>query len=253
MSENKGYIYGRNAVIEALNSGANIQKIFILFGAEGAPIARIYAQAKRNKTPIVRFDKNKFFELEKKAAPAGAKTQGVIALMEMIDTVGVEQIAQEALEKEKNPLIVIVDGITDPHNIGAIARSIECSGAAGLIIPERNNAPITPVAIKASAGALEHLPVASAGNLVTALEKLKDMGFWIAGTDMKAEKYYTEDIYDRPLAVIIGSEGAGMRPSTRKHCDFLIKIPIMGRIESLNASVSAGIILYEALRQKSGS
>ena len=148
------------------------------------------------------------------------------------------------------PIIVVLDEIEDPQNLGAIARSAECSGCGGMILTNKNSAPISPTAVKASAGALELIPIAKVDSLVQALEKLKENGFWIVGTDAQGDRLYSDDIYDSPIALVIGSEGRGMRPSTLKHCDYLINIPIVGQINSLNASASAAVVLFEILRQR---
>lgn len=243
------YIYGRNAVIEALNSGKNLEKIFLMFGANGPGLNRIYSLAKSDKIPVVTYDKNKFIQLEDKVLPQGVKAQGVIALIRPFDVLNIEDFI-DTINIKENPVVLLLDEITDPQNLGAIARSAECSGVRGIILPERNSAPITPVAIKVSAGALEHIPVVKSGNLITIIDKLKEAGFWIVGTDMQADHLYYDTIYDKPIALIIGSEGKGMRQSIRKHCDILIKIPMSGQIQSLNASVAAGIVMFEIAKQK---
>jgi 23S rRNA (guanosine2251-2'-O)-methyltransferase len=244
------YIYGRNTVLEAVNSGHPIEKIFVSYSAKGGPITAVFTAAKKHSIPCVKYDRRKFQQLERTALPKGANPQGVIALAGQIEYADIHELIRTAYAKDHNPIIVVLDGINDPHNLGAIARSAECSGAAGLLLPERNSAPVTPAAIKTSAGALEHLPVAKETNLGVALDKLKEEGFWIVGTATDGDKYYFDMDYDMPVALITGSEGRGMRPSTAKRCDFLVKIPLMGNIESLNASVSAGVVLYEILRNR---
>jgi 23S rRNA (guanosine2251-2'-O)-methyltransferase len=243
------YIYGRNAVFEAIDAGGQFEKIFISFAAKGGPVDKIFAAAKRNSIPVAILDKRKFITLAKKIDCSQESNQGVIALLQAGETFTLDEII-EKIDLKTNPVLVVLDGITDPHNLGAIARSAECSGASALILPEHNSAPVTPVAVKTSAGALKHIPVVKVTNLSTALQRLKEEGYWVVGTEMNAPKAYFEEKYDKPLAVIIGSEGKGMRPSTKKQCDILIKIPMRGKIESLNASVSAGIILFEILKQR---
>ena len=256
MTENKEdniYIYGRNAVIEAINAKQNIQKIFICFGTDNK---NIIINAKRNKINCTVLDKSKFKELEKKITyniidnsnTNNIRTQGVIALKQLIEPVDLIEFISD-LDLKTNPVIAILDGINDPHNLGAIARSAECAGVKAIILPNRNSAPITPVAIKTSAGALNYLPVIQITNLIIAIEKLKEYGFWIVGTKMDAIENYNDNIYDKPVAIIIGSEGKGISNAVCKHCDHLIKIPMKGNINSLNASVSAGIIFFEILRQ----
>lgn len=244
------YIYGRNALIEALKSKKDIEKIYITFGAKGKAIDSIFALSKKNKVSIVKYDNRKFSSLERKNLPQNVNSQGVIALMRKIDLLSVDELVNMAFSKEENPVIIILDEINDPHNLGAIARSAECCGAAGMIITERNTAPLSPAAIKSSAGALEHIPIARTGSLPATLKDLKNYGLWVIGTDSEADNIYTDDLYKRPVALIVGSEGKGMRPSTKKHCDLLVKIPMRGYINSLNASVSAAVIMFEIVRQR---
>ena len=253
MDENQAYIFGRNAVLEALNSKTvNIEKIFISFSAQGDAISKIFSTAKRQKVQCVKQDNGKFNNLERTVCPKDAKSQGVIALLQLHTTIELDELIALSFENNKNPIIVALDGITDPHNLGAIARTAECAGASGLLLSERESAPVTPTAIKISAGALEHLPVAKASSFAQAFEILKENDFWIVGTDMDGDQFYYEYDFDRPVVIVIGSEGSGLRPSTKKHCDSIIKIPILGQVSSLNASVSAGVVLYEAVRRKLG-
>ena len=210
MSENNAYIFGRNAVIEALSNPERVSKVFVSFGVQGGAIDKIYKTAKQNKVAIARTDSRKFRDLERKVLPKGVKSQGVIALMNIVETIDLDDLIEFALNSTRFPVLVALDEISDPHNLGAIARSAECSGAAGLIIPERNSAPITPVAIKSSAGALEHINVSMVGNLSQALQQAKDAGFWVVGTDMESDTLYTAEIYDKPVVLVIGSEGKGI-------------------------------------------
>jgi 23S rRNA (guanosine2251-2'-O)-methyltransferase len=249
MKNSEFYIYGRNAVTEALESGTGLQKIYVMFGSQGTAIQKIFIKAKKNKIQCAFTDKKKFIELEKTVCSSVNRSQGVIALIKPFEIIDIDELVDKAYNKSEKPIIVILDGISDPHNLGAIARSCECAGAAGLVISERNSAPITPAAVKVSAGAMEHLLIANAGNMIQALDLLKSKDFWIVGTDDSAERNYTDKIYDSPIALIIGSEGKGISPSLKKHCDFLVKIPLKGKINSLNASVATGIILFEILRQ----
>jgi 23S rRNA (guanosine2251-2'-O)-methyltransferase len=251
MKFNDIYLYGRNAILEAIAGERKIEKIFIAFGTQGDKINRIFSQAKKNKIAVAKIDKRKFQMLEKNASVPKGKSQGVIALMRTFDLLSIDGFIKKAFEKDEKPLVVLLDEISDPQNLGAIARSVECAGGAGIITTTKNSAPISPTAVKASAGALETVLVAKADSLVQAIEKLKEHGFWVLGTAMDGEKYYTETFYDTPIAIVIGSEGKGIRPSTRKHCDILVKIPLFGKIDSLNASVTAALMLYEAVRQRS--
>lgn len=251
MAADNFYVYGRNSVIEALESGKALEKIFILYGTQGSAINKIFSLANKNKTQCVSYSKDKFTVLEKKACPVGAKAQGVIALESAADYYSIEELINNSYKDNKKPIIVLLDGIEDPHNLGAIARSAECAGVAGIIIPERNSCPITPTAIKTSAGALQHIPCAKVSNINFAIDKLKKAGFWIIGSDASATKFYYDDLYDSPLGIIIGSEGKGMRQSITKHCDIVVKIPMPGKTNSLNSSVAAGIILFEIVKQRS--
>ncbi len=251
MSDELGYIYGKNAVREALRSQPEkISKIYYPFNSiQSREIGSIIATARRHKIPCVQLDKKKFNALEKRVCPEGSRSQGIIAFQEIIESVSLGELLNKVKMRE-NPILVILDGITDPHNLGAIARSAECAGAKGIILPERKSATITPVAMKSSAGALQYLPVAYVSNTNLAIQKLKEAGFWIIGTSDKATNLYTDNIYNQPIAIIIGSEGSGMKPSVAKHCDYLVKIPMQGKVSSLNASVASGVILFEAVRQR---
>ena len=250
MENQQNYLYGRNAIIEALATEQPVEKIFIAFGTKGDAISRIYTLAKKSRIMVSSVDRRKFSFLEKDIGIDSGKSQGVIALVRQFDLTGIDDLIDMAFLKNDLPVVMILDEIEDPQNLGAIARTSECSGAAGIIITTKNSSPITPSAIKASAGALGILPVAKVSSLVQTLEKLKEYGFWIIGTDADGENKYSDKIYDRPVALVIGSEGKGIRPSTRKHCDIIIKIPVLGQVSSLNASVSAAIVLYEILRQR---
>jgi len=244
------YIYGRNALLEALSTPEakeSIEKIYLVFGAQGAGINQIYKLAKENKIPIVTRDKIKYHQLEKEAGIPSGNSQGVIALKSAVRYFHLNDLIEQALNSEENPILLVLDEISDPHNLGAIARSAECSGVFGLVIPERNSAPITGAALKASAGALEHIKIAKVGNLNQALLDLKNAGFWIAGAEADGDKKYYEFDYNIPLAFVIGSEGQGIRPSVRNKCDYMLSIPMKGKINSLNASVATSILLFHRL------
>lgn len=246
---NMQYIYGRRSVAEALRSGREIEKIFIEYGVKEDGIKDILSFARKNNIPMTTADKGKFKNLEYEAK-AGTHSQGVIAIVASYTVLDEETLFANAKNATKHPLVVAVDGITDPHNLGAIARSIECSGANGLLIPIHNSAPITSSAMKTSAGALEYLPIAKATNLNRSLERAKEDGWWVIGTDSEATDDYTANLYDRPIILVIGSEGEGLRPTTRKLCDAIVRIPIAGKVQSLNASVAAGVVLFEIARQR---
>lgn len=250
MASNDFYIYGRNAILEALDSGTELQKVYVMYGAQGAAVQKIFIKAKKLKIQCAFTDKKKFAELERTICGGNSMAQGVIALIKPFEIIEISDFIRISMKNSAKPIAVLLDGINDPHNLGAIARSCECAGAAGMVLSERNSAPITPAAVKVSAGALEHLILANAGNMIQAVEQMKAAGYWIVGTDDSAERLYTDNIYDSPIAVIIGNEGKGISPSLKKHCDFLVKIPLKGKVSSLNASVATGVILFEINRQR---
>lgn len=243
------YIYGRRAIAEALRSERPIEKIFVEFGVREDGIHDILSMARRQRIPVVTADKQKFSRYVMDAN-AGTHAQGVIALTAGYEQVSDEELFTTALAQSPTPLLVALDGINDPHNLGAIARSIVCVGGQGLLLPTHNSAPITPAAFKTSAGALEYLPVAKTNSLQRSIERAKETGFWVIGTDMSGTHTYTSALYDRPVLLIIGGEGEGMRSSIRNACDAIITIPMSGKINSLNASVAAGVILFEISRQR---
>lgn len=243
------YIYGKNAVLQGIEAD-KVEKVFIAFGAQGASINKIFKEANKNGVAVSKYDRKRFRELEKQVCPGDNLSQSVIAITKQVEILTIVDILEKAYESTDKPLIVALDEITDPQNLGAIARSAECAGASAILLTERNSSPINSFAVKASAGALTKIPVARVTNLATELSNLKEHGFWIVGTEVDTDTKYTDDIYNSPIVLVIGSEGKGMRPRVKKVCDHLIKIPMIGSTQSLNASVSAGIILFEILRQR---
>lgn len=241
------YIVGRRAVAEAIEAATPIEKIFFAFGNDDAvPISQIRAAASRAGVQCSIMDRRKFQILEKQLGCAPNDAQGVLAIRPAKDPVTLENLLQGARASCADPIIVVLDGITDPHNLGAIARSAEGAGVYGMILPVKYSAPVTPVAVKASAGALEHLPVAKVARVSETLKHCKSEGWRIIGTAVPATARYTDDVYGGPVMIVIGNEGEGLHPSVQALCDALVEIPMMGRIASLNASVAAGIILFEA-------
>ncbi|MBK6290537.1 MAG: 23S rRNA (guanosine(2251)-2'-O)-methyltransferase RlmB [Ignavibacteria bacterium] len=241
------YIVGRRALIEAIEADTAIEKIFLAFGNEDAgPIAQIRSQASKANIQCAIMDRRKFQALEKQLGLAPNDAQGVIAIRPVKAPVTLETLLKGALDSSPDPIIIVLDGITDPHNLGAIARSAEGAGAYGMILPIKYSAPVTPVAVKASAGALEHLPVAKVPRVSEMLKQCKAEGWRIIGTAVPATSVYTDDIYSGPLIIVIGNEGEGLHPSVQAVCDVLVEIPMMGHVASLNASVAAGIVLFEA-------
>ena len=244
-AEADGIIEGRNAVIEALRAGATIDKIFIQKGETDKTLGHIASTARAAGVVVVDADKRKLDFMSRTHAH-----QGVIALTSVREYVSVEDILNIAREKGEKPLIVVCDEISDPHNLGAIIRSAECAGAHGVIIPKRRSAGLTAVVAKTSAGAVSHMKVARVPNIPSLLKDLKKQGVWVFGTAADGNTtLYNADLKG-PAAIVIGSEGAGMTRLAAENCDFLVSIPMKGKISSLNASAAAAILLYEAVRQR---
>ena len=241
----EGLIEGRNAVTEALKSGRTINKVFLADGDVDKSLGRLAAQAKDAGAVVVRIDRRKLNEM----SPTGAH-QGIIASVAAHEYSTINDILAAAEAKGEAPLLVICDELSDPHNLGAILRSAECAGAHGVIIPKRRSVGLTAVVGKASAGAMEYMPVARVSNLSAAIRELKDRGVWIYGTAAEgASPLYQTDLTG-PAAIVIGNEGVGMSRIVAESCDFKVSIPMKGHISSLNASAAAAILLYEAVRQR---
>ena len=245
-AEADGVIEGRNAVIEALRAGENIDKIFILKGETDKTLGHIASKARAAGIVVVDADRRKLDNMSRTLAH-----QGVIALAAVREYVSVESILQAAEAKGEKPLLVICDEISDHHNLGAIIRTAEWAGAHGVVIPKRRSAGLTAVVAKTSAGAVAHVPVARVPNIPSLLKDLKKQGVWVFGTAANG----TTNLYDADLkgaaAIVIGSEGEGMTRLAEENCDFLVSIPMRGKLNSLNASAAAAILLYEAVRQRS--
>lgn len=247
-AEADGLIEGRNAVIEALRTEASIDKIFIQKGEVDKTLGHIASKARAAGIVVVEADRRKLDGMSRTHAH-----QGVIALAAVREYVSVDDILADAAAKNEPPLIVVCDEISDPHNLGAILRTAECAGAHGVIIPKRRSAGLTAVVAKTSAGAVSHLPVARVANLPSLLKRLKEEGLWIFGSAADGTtSLYAADLKG-PAALVIGSEGSGMSRLVSETCDFLVRIPMRGKLNSLNASAAAAILLYEALRQRLGS
>lgn len=238
-------VEGRNAVIELLNSNRDINKIFIQNGEKHGSINKIISMAKEKKIIINKVDKIKMDNISETK-----KHQGVIAIVAPYNYSTVDDIINYAKNKNEEPFILILDGIEDVHNLGSIIRTAETAGVHGIIIPKRRAASVNATVAKTSAGAIEYMKIARVNNLNDTIKKLKEEGLWIIGTEMNAKtKYYNQDLKG-PIAIVIGNEGTGISSLVKKNCDILINIPMKGKINSLNASVSTGIILYEALKQR---
>lgn len=243
---NDDIIYGRNPIIEALEAGNTvIDKILLQDGLRHSQIGYIRSLAKEKGIQYKFVDKRKL-----DTVCEGENHQGAAAYTAVHRYAELEELLQRAEEKGQPPFLVIAEGITDPHNLGSIIRTANAAGAHGVVIPKNRSAALNAVVSKVAAGAVEYTPVARVTNMASAIEKLKKLGVWIVGTDLSGEQTHSECDLTGAIAVVIGSEGEGMSRLVRESCDFLVKIPMLGRIESLNASVAAGVLLYEAVRQK---
>lgn len=238
-------VEGRNAVLELLESDRDINKIYITKGEKHGSINKIVAMAKERKIIVVEKDRNQMDFMAQ-----NENYQGVIATVPPFEYCEVEDILEIASERKESPFILILDGIEDTHNLGAIIRTAETAGVHGIVIPKRRAACVNSTVAKVSCGAVEHMKVARVNNISDAIQKLKKEGVWVCGTAVDAEKYYFNQDLTGPLAIVIGNEGKGMGELTKKNCDFLVKIPMKGKVQSLNASVSTGIIVYEAVKQR---
>ena len=246
-AEADGLIEGRNAVTEALRAGTPIDKIFIARGETDKTLGHIASTARAAGVVVVEADRRKLDYMS-----ATKAHQGVIALAAVREYASVEDILSAARERGEAPLLVVCDEISDPHNLGAIIRTAECAGAHGVIIPKRRSAGLTSIVGKTSAGAVSYVPVARVPNIPALLEQLQKEGVWVFGTAAEGTtELYSADLKG-PAAIVIGSEGDGMGRLVREGCDFLVSIPMKGRISSLNASAAAAILLYEAVRQRLG-
>ena len=244
-AEADGLIEGRNAVTEALRAGTPIDKIFIARGETDKTLGHIASTARAAGVVVVEADRRKLDYMS-----ATKAHQGVIALAAVREYASVEDILSAARERGEAPLLVVCDEISDPHNLGAIIRTAECAGAHGVIIPKRRSVGLTAVVGKASAGALEYLPVARVSNLVSTIRDLQKAGVWVFGTAADGDTgLYAADLKG-PAAIVIGNEGEGMSRLVSEACDFKVSIPMHGRISSLNASNAAAILLYESVRQR---
>ena len=244
-AEADGIIEGRNAVLEALRAGTSIDKLYLARGETDAALGHIASTARDKGIVVVEADRRKLDGMSRTHAH-----QGVIALAAVREYASVDDILNAARAKGEPPLIVVCDELSDPHNLGAVIRTAECAGAHGLIIPKRRSAGLTAVVAKTSAGAVSHVPVARVSNLPALLRQLKDEGVWVFGTDAAGDRLLYEADLKGPAAIVIGSEGSGMGRLVGENCDFLVRIPMRGKLNSLNASAAAAILLYEAVRQR---
>lgn len=235
---------GFHAVEEALAAGRALDRIVIARGRHGERVEAVVRLAKSRGVPLRFEDRQQVDRL------AGTREhQGIAALVAAKPAVGLEDLLRE---KNEHGLLVLLDGIEDPHNLGAIVRTSLAAGAQGVVIPERRAAGLSDTVERASAGALAHLPVARVTNLVRAMEEMKEAGYWLVGLDERVDKSYTEVDLKGPVGIVLGGEGEGLHELTRKRCDFLVSFPTSGPVRSLNVSVAAGVMLFEVVRQRSG-
>ena len=239
-------VCGRNAVLELLKSGRSVDKLFVRKGDREGSITLIVAEAIKRGIPVIEVEKTKIDTMS-----GGTNHQGVVAMAAAKEYVSIDEILEAARERGEKPLIVIADEIADPHNLGAIIRCAEGAGAHGLIIPKRRSTGLTAVVEKTSAGALEHLAVAKVPNLAAAIDELKEKGVWIYGAEADGETYYNTK-FDSATAIVVGSEGGGISRLIREKCDFIISIPMYGKVNSFNVSCATAVVLCEAAKQMRG-
>ena len=236
-------IIGKQPVLEALKSRQPIERILILHGTAGSHIDQAKQLARKLAIPVKETDKEKFAELA-----GDTPAQGIIAIIDDYHYAEVEEILALAKQKNEPTFILILDEIEDPHNLGALIRSAECAGVHGVIIPLHNSASVNSTVAKTSAGATAHILIARVTNIAQTMDELKKAGVWIVGTEMESEKLYNEHDYRGALAIVVGNEGKGIRRLVKEKCDFLVKIPMHGKIESLNASVAGALVMFEAAK-----
>ena len=241
---NSQLVEGRNAVIEAFRSGKDIDKVFVLDGCMDGPIRTIVREAKKRDTILNFVDKARLGQLSETG-----KHQGVIAYISSYNYSSIEEMFGLAKSRQEDPFIILLDNIEDPHNLGAIIRTANVVGAHGVVIPKRRAVGLTATVARTSAGALNYTPVAKVTNLTTTIEELKKQGMWFVCGDMDGEMMYQLNLKGS-IGLVVGSEGSGVSRLVRESCDFVAKIPMKGEIESLNASVAAGVLAYEVLRQR---
>lgn len=239
-------IEGRNPVMEALKSGREIDKILIASGTKGGSLIKIIAMAKDRGVQMQNVDRQKLNDMSESESH-----QGIIAMVAAYEYGDIYEIIEKVKSEGREPLILILDEIMDPHNLGSIMRTADAVGVDGIVIPKRRSVGLTSTVAKSSAGAMEYVPVAKVSNIAQTIDRLKEMGLWVAGADMDgADVHYSSNLTGS-LALVIGSEGKGISRLVKEKCDFLVKLPMAGKISSLNASVAAAVLMYEVFRQRS--
>lgn len=239
------YLVGRNPIMEALKSGSPIHKMFIQKGANKGSVIEIISRAKERKIPIQEVERKYLDSLVPET-----NHQGIVAAVPVREYAEVEDILDRAKQSKEDPFILMLDELEDPHNLGAVLRTADAVGVHGVIIPKRRAVGLTSTVVKTSAGAVEYVPVARVANLVQTVEKLKEAGCWVVGADMDGETLWDSKNLTGSLVCVIGSEGQGISRLLKEKCDFLVKIPMKGRISSLNAATATAVLCYEILRRK---
>lgn len=235
---------GINSIMEALRGKRRVHKIYIQEGRGGKRIEDLLRLAQKKGIYWQYVDKQRLDGMY-----TASNHQGIVAQVDCFEYSSVDEILEQAVFQGQDPFIIILDGIEDPQNLGSIIRTAECAGVQGIIIPQHSSAEVTAAVARASAGAVEHMPIARETNLVNCIKGLKERGLWVVGADMEGEEYFSCHI-PSPTALVIGGEGSGIRRLVRQNCDMLVNIPMMGSVSSLNAAVAAGIIIYEVVRQR---
>ncbi|UTR12491.1 23S rRNA (guanosine(2251)-2'-O)-methyltransferase RlmB [Evansella sp. LMS18] len=244
MSEHQDLIAGKNPVIEALKGGRPVNKIWIAEGSQRGQMNNVIQLAKNAKVNVQFVPKKKLDQMTE------SQHQGVVAQIAAYEYQDLSVLFERAAEKNEPPFFILLDELEDPHNLGSILRTADASGAHGVIVPKRRSVGLTSTVAKASAGAIEHVPVARVTNLARTMEDLKKEGLWFVGTDAKGTEDYREADLTMPLGLVIGSEGKGLGRLVKEKCDFLVRIPLSGKVTSLNASVAAGLLMYETFRRR---
>lgn len=235
-------IGGRNSVAESLRAG-QVKKIFVKAGKKDGRLEELVHQAAESGIAVTEVEEDALSEMT-----GGIRHQGIAAALRPYEYADLDKVLAEV--KEENPILILLDGIEDVRNLGAIVRTAECGGVAAVLLPKHKSSPVTAAAMKTAAGAFAYLPVCQTGNIRQTLESLKKRGFWVVAADMDGDVLYESDL-KRPLVIVMGAEGKGISPLTKKICDFSVRIPMKGKVSSLNVSVAAALILYEAVRQRS--
>jgi 23S rRNA (guanosine2251-2'-O)-methyltransferase len=244
-NEHSEIIFGRQPVIEALKSGTPIEKILIQFGLRGGAIDRIYALAKQRGIPVTQTAKRRFREFGEESV-----TQGVAAMISAVAHVEVGDLVEIARRRSEPVFVLVLDELEDPHNVGALIRTAECAGMHGVVVSKHHSPTIGQTIAKTSAGASMHIPIARVSNIAHALDEFKQLGVWVFGTATEGDRPYDEADYTGPLAIVVGNEGRGIRRLVKEKCDVLVRIPLYGKIDSLNASVAGALVMFEAVKSR---